>query len=232
MQGINLRREVKFVARDVQYFHILRWIRLHPEVFTKHHPDRWVNNIYYDTHDYHSYASNLSGESFRSKIRFRWYGSLATVRGGNLEIKMKRNSFGWKVNHLISSPCILDGEKWSDVTLRIGDSLHGKYKHFFLSHPNPIIINRYHREYYVSKDNNIRVTIDRKQSVFDQRYKPIVNISRKSFVPEVIVVEVKFNREHHDIATKVISGIPMRSSRNSKYMNAVNAVSGNSNIFP
>ena len=68
--------------------------------------------------------------------------------------------------------------------------------------------------------------------MFDQRYKPVANILTRSFLPENIVVEVKFDRDNYDIAKKVIHGMPIRSSRNSKYMNSVNAVTGNSILFP
>jgi SPX domain protein involved in polyphosphate accumulation len=232
MQNHNLRREIKFVARETQYFHLIRWIRLHSSGFSKPYPDRWINNVYYDTYNYHSYTGNLSGESFRSKIRFRWYGELNSIKRGSLEIKMKRNSFGWKIKHSITSLHTLKNQKWKKITMEISRQLSGKYKHLFLSHPMPTIVNRYYREYFVSNDNKIRITIDRKQSVYDQRYKSIANMSTKSFIPDNIVVEVKFDREDYSSAMKVIHGMPIRSSRNSKYMNSVNAVTGNSILFP
>ena len=232
MKDHKLRREIKFVAREIQYPHILRWIRLHSAGFRKPYPDRWVNNVYYDTYDYHSYTGNLSGESFRSKIRFRWYGSLSMIKSGSLEIKMKKNSFGWKINRAISSLSTLQDQTWKNITMKISEQLPGKYKQLFLSHPMPTIINRYSREYFVSSDNKVRITIDTKQSVFDQRYKPVANILTRAFLPENIVVEVKFDRDNYDIAKKVIHGMPIRSSRNSKYMNSVNAVTGNSILFP
>lgn len=232
MQDHNLRREIKFVTRGIQYFHLLRWVRLHPAMFSKPYSDRWVNNVYYDTYDYHSYTGNLSGESQRSKIRFRWYGKLHQIENGTLEVKMKRNSFGWKINHAFTLSYSLKNLMWKDFTKKISDQLPGKDRQLFLSHPMPTIINRYHREYFISHDKKVRLTIDTKQSVFDQRYKSAANITNKSFIPDNVVIEVKFDRQHYDAAMKVIHGLPIRSSRNSKYMNSINAVTGNSSLFP
>ena len=211
---------------------MLRWIRLHPAIFTKQYPDRWVNNVYYDTHDYHSYTSNLSGESSRSKIRFRWYGELSRINTGTLEIKMKRNSYGWKINHAITFLHLTGTIDWRNFTKKITEQLPMKYKQHLLSRPVPTIINRYHREYYISHDEKIRLTIDRKHNIFDQRQRSTMNITKRAVIPDNLVIEVKFDRKYHNTAASVIHGIPIRSSRNSKYINSINAVSGNSRLFP
>jgi len=228
----GMRREIKYVARRVQYYHILRWVRLHSHLFVKAYPDRWINNIYYDTYDYNRYEENLSGQSSRHKVRFRWYGELSKIQNGNLEVKLKRNSFGWKQTCHCDISRELEGLEWIEFNKVLVKNMPHKCLGYVLSHPFSALINRYHREYYMSADGNVRITIDIKQSVFDQRYKSIINIADESFVPDSIVMEVKFNRKSYSIASDVLRGVPARASRNSKYMNAINSISGNSNMFP
>ena len=78
----DTRNEIKFIASSQQYDHLLKWVKLHPAGFYTNYPDRRVNNIYFDSHDYKAYADNLTGASFRAKVRYRWYGSSLTPARG------------------------------------------------------------------------------------------------------------------------------------------------------
>ena len=71
-------------------------IKLIPFNFTKSNPDRYVNSIYYDSHDLKLFHSNIFGLSPRFKIRLRWYNDLLETRNFNLERKSKQGSVGTK----------------------------------------------------------------------------------------------------------------------------------------
>jgi len=86
------------------------------------------------------------------------------------------------------------------------------------ANPQPVLINRYYRHYFVTSDEKIRATIDVKQRMFDQRYKPYPNTVHAINIPNTLVVEFKFDRSDRSYASKVIQGLPLRISRNSKYM--------------
>ena len=90
----------------------------------------------------------------------------------------------------------------------------------------PIIINRYYRKYFMSSDGKIRVTMDTKQAVWDQRFKPFPNFENKANFPPALVVEVKFDRNDREVASQILENIPLRVSRFSKYISGVRAAHG------
>ena len=74
-------------------------------------------------------------------------------------------------------------------------------------------------------DGAIRLTVDRNQIVWDQRYKPKPNYNHRANLCKTMVVEVKFDRDEQAYASEIIQGIPLRVSRNSKYMIGVHSIS-------
>ena len=73
----------------------------------------------------------------------------------------------------------------------------------------------------------MRVTIDNEEKLWDQisGVKPNTNIA--NLLPEMIVIEFKFHRDHQAIANSYIQRIPLRVTRHSKYVNGVNTIAGN-----
>ena len=98
-------------------------------------------------------------------------------------------------------------------------------KRILLNNPNSVLINQYDRKYFVTHDGAIRLTIDRNQNVWDQRYKPKPNYNHRANLCKTMVVEVKFERNEQAYASEIIQGIPLRVSRNSKYMIGVHSIS-------
>jgi hypothetical protein len=221
----DTRQEIKFVANFYSYPKVLAWIKLNRHGFFREYQDRWVNSIYFDTYDYHAYSSNLSGESSRRKVRYRWYGE-KIISSGQVEIKNKRNYFGWKNIYNIPNSPYREGDTWQNIKEKITTYLPEEAKQILKFYNFPVIINRYHRSYYISLDRKIRVTIDTNQSTYDQRYKLFPNFFTKSKLPDTFVIEVKFDRSDRHIASEFITGLPIRVSRHSKYMNSVNSVAG------
>ena len=97
---------------------------------------------------------------------------------------------------------------------------------FFKKNDNPQIINQYEREYFKTKNQKFRVTIDRNIKIFDQRKSNIPNISRKTISQNYIVLEIKFDRKSRENIEDLISNIPIRISKNSKYINAFRSIYG------
>ena len=221
----NSRHEIKFVANFYTLPKILAWIKCNNLAFYNEYPDREVNNIYFDTYDYFAYASNLSGESSRQKVRYRWYGH-KLLDFGQLEVKNKRNNLGWKDTYKILQKPYNNNDSWREVIKNITAELPDDAKPILKLYSFPVISNKYSRSYFISKDKKIRVTIDTNQVTYDQRYKSQPNFKVKSSVLNTFVLEVKFDRVDRDCVTDFLTGLPIRISRHSKYMNAVNSVSG------
>ena len=219
------RLEIKFASYRVHLDRVLNWITLHPLAFRSPYPDRWVNNVYYDTHGSAAYLQNLSGASSRAKVRYRWYGQSQEPAPGVLEVKCKRNYFGWKLRFECPDLIACAQDDWREISQRLSEILPHEGRLWLQTYPSPTIINRYLRRYFVSRDEAIRVTVDTHQSVWDQRYKSMPNYEWQSHLPDTLVVEIKFAREHRDLASDIIQTMPIRVSRHSKFMNGVRAVS-------
>jgi hypothetical protein len=220
------RLEIKFAAYEVHFHTLLHWIRMHPVCFFTPFPDRQVNNIYFDMHNYYAFAENLSGASSRTKVRYRWYGENIGPDIGFLEVKCRRNYFGWKHRYPISEPPYKSGYCLKDIRQALLEQLSPDGKKWLNASPFPIIINRYYRKYFLSCDKKIRVTMDTKQAVWDQRFKSFPNFESQANLPSALVVEIKFDRNDRKLASKVLQNIPVRVSRHSKYINGVRAVHG------
>jgi len=222
----DARLEVKFVTRVHEVQRLRIWLKMHPADFYSPYPDRRVNNVYFDTTDCYSYGENLAGTSSRAKLRYRWYGDGKFPSEGVLELKLKRNLFGWKKRLHLSETPYIEGDRWSAFRSKIEGQADFSWRLALQTRPIQSILNRYTREYYVSRDNKIRFTIDNDQEVFDQRYKPFPNITRKANIPNTAIVECKFDRQDRDLASRIIQTLPIRVSRNSKYVLAVKSMHG------
>ena len=71
--------------------------------------------------------------------------------------------------------------------------------------------------YFATPDERVRITVDRRQAVYEQRFRSRPNLVSRANLPDTLVVEVKFHRRHGQLGARVIEGIPVRVSRNSKY---------------
>ena len=218
------RLEIKFCAYEVQYYTVLHWLHMNPACFSMPFPGRWVNNIYFDMHNYHAFTENLSGSSSRTKVRYRWYGKTIGPDIGALEVKRRRNYFGWKHRYAISEPTYKSGYSFKDIRQALLDQLPPDGKNWLNASPFPIIINRYYRKYFLSSDGKIRVTLDTKQAVWDQRFKSFPNFEHHANLPHTLVVEIKFDRNDRKWACQILQDIPLRVGRHSKYINGVRAV--------
>jgi hypothetical protein len=223
----DARLEIKFASYEVHLTLLKNWLDMHPAGFKTPYPDRSVNNVYFDTHGYNGYVQNLSGASSRIKVRYRWYGQSCEPAPGTLEVKCKRNYFGWKLRFQCPDTTIQGRGDWREIRHSIAEQLPPEGRMWLDTHPVPVLINRYFRQYFVSADNKVRITIDTRQAVWDQRAKATPNYDCAANLPPTLVVEVKFDRQDRELASNIIQGIPIRVSRHSKYMNGMKAISGN-----
>jgi hypothetical protein len=218
------RQEIKFVANLRDHDLIQNWIKLHGMGFSSAFPERIVNNVYFDNIEYIAYDENLAGVSQRTKVRYRWYGDSDLPDRGRLEIKRKRNQYGWKLNFDVAEAPAAEGDSWEKVKRSILAQTGPEAAIWLQQFYFPVMINRYRRLYYLSACGRIRITLDFDQQVWDQRYSPGPCHLRPANLPETFVFECKFDRYERELASRVLLGLPIRVSRHSKYMNAVSSI--------
>ena len=221
----DARYEVKFVADATRYHELERWILLNPAGFHTSYPPRQVNNVYFDTPDLFAYTENLSGASARSKVRLRWYGDTLQPQKSVLEIKRRRNHLGWK-HHYPAGPMDFANQTWRSLQRDLRRSLSPEGRIWLDESPHPVLINRYFRQYFESPEGGLRATLDFRQRVYDQRLKSRPNLRFRANLPDTLVVEIKFGRHDQALGSDVIASLPVRVSRNSKYMIGVGAIAG------
>jgi hypothetical protein len=218
-----LRYEVKYVARATELHRLLGWVRLAKARFTEPFPSRQVSNVYFDTFDQFAFTENISGASARSKVRFRWYGETDRPEQGTLEVKRRRTGVGWKLSYPVG-PVPVQGASWHRFRRTLRVQLPGDARIWLDSNPLPVLINRYRRRYFLSGDGRVRLTIDWDQRVYDQRFCASPDMTHRANLPDTLVVELKFDRADRKIANRYAQGIPLRLSRNSKYIIGVQAI--------
>ena len=159
--------------------------------YKKIYKKRFINNIYYDTYSYDLLNHNIEGLSERKKIRIRWYGQTFGLSKKTIELKIKREFLNIKKTLSIGKFKINSFEEITKFNDYVIDNVLFKNNFEFYNeiiNKIPVILNRYQRSYYLSPNNDVRVTIDSDLNF----YSPITKV--KSFEKN-IVVEIKYKSD-------------------------------------
>jgi hypothetical protein len=190
-------------------------------MFYEPYPPRFVNNMYLDTPWMADYRDNQDAAMERRKVRVRWYHELISyVQKPMLEFKFKRGWVGWK--EIYAFPSFTFDERLTPYKLSqlAADSALPPRVREILARYQPALINRYHREYFATRDDRFRVTIDSELTYFR-----IGRLSNPLFTRHIdhggVVVELKYDKEHEAAAHRVASRFPFRMTRSSKYVRGV-----------
>jgi hypothetical protein len=210
------RYERKFVTDIQNLADVHRFIQLSPLRFYKPYEPRRISNMYCDTMDFWDYHSHVNGVCSRQKHRVRWYGDdINTVHSPGYEIKIKEGNVGTKERFILDkSYSLKEFINNHESILRNNRPEDGLLDEFLVR--KPVMINSYKREYFVSQDNKIRLTVDT-----DLKYYSIgIDGKISSFPTEdpVIVIEMKYDPENDPLAQAGSNDLPFRSNAKSKYV--------------
>ena len=210
---MSARNEIKFVGNIIYLQEVLLWIQMNKLSFNNVYDKRKVNSIYFDSINAICYEDNIIGHSSRTKLRVRWYNGNKKM---NFELKRKRNSFGWKLIKTFTPNFDINNVRTIDLPELIRKELPTIYQYYIDIYSEPSVLISYDREYFISSDDAIRITVDTNQMFTD-----LVNgaFDRHEEL-DTFVVEFKFNRDDYNSVKKMIENFPLRLSRNSKYINA------------
>jgi hypothetical protein len=224
----DLRYEIKLVCDEHWLPQARSWIRLHPAGFGVAYPPRRVNSLYLDTPHLSSLNDNLAGLSARQKLRLRWYGhgnEAATDIQPYLELKQKRNLLGRKKRYLL--PCRLDlTQPWREILETVRANAGPDWQAVLQTVNQPTLVNSYEREYYVTSDGAIRITLDFAQVAYDQRLAPRPNLRARLPIAATVVLEIKAAAEQAERVPEVVARFPVPRGRNSKYAHGLQVALG------
>ena len=229
----NLRYERKFYSNDISVSQILNYFLTHPSSFKTAYPDRFVNNVYFDTNEFNMFRHGVEGDSQRIKVRMRWYGDMESSEiTPTLELKRKFGHVGdkmkWKLSTFQTTQAMLKAAQQVDLLL---DSNANDYSVLYTILPllRPVLINRYRRKYLISADQKYRITIDTGMSYYPNTTNiPKLHNSEKT---DGIIVEVKYLPSDHEGVSIITNQIPIRLSKFSKYLNGVEMLFKSNRLF-
>ena len=217
---MTFRYELKLVAPASWLPQLRSILHFHEEAFREQHPPRQVNSLYFDTAQLGAYQANLLGDTRRHKLRLRWYGKSFPLVDGQLELKRKRNMMGDKKLFLLPQPIDLSAP-WMQLRRVLLSATPTAWQMAINEATEAISVTQYWREYLVSADSQIRVTLDYKQRFFAQRgyFRP--NLRYPSLHANNLVIELKCNPIFSDRLEALTGELPVRRARNSKYVNSI-----------
>lgn len=211
------RYEVKFVADAFQAPIVEGALWEHPAAPKSAFPNRVVQSIYFDDHRQRALADNLSGVSKRRKMRLRWYGENCDHVLGHLETKRRESSVGTKEALPLPEAVTVHGatpiELLRDVRRQTSDAWRPRLDGLAVSH-----WTRYEREYFVTFDGRVRVTLDRRLETADLSDVPRIDARIHDRHHDLLIVEVKAAREDVDAAIAFVQHLPLRPSKSSKFV--------------
>lgn len=219
----NLRYEVKMVLDGALLGEVRSWVYTHTAAFAVAFPPRQVNNVYFDTMDRQFMVDHVDGVPSRAKVRFRWYGDTRLINDGQLEIKVKIARLGQKEAYPFSGSMDLSNCSWRDfdkiLTAGLTSASPGSLHLLEMLHPT--LINQYQREYFLSKDKLVRLTLDYGGIAFEQAFGLKPNLRHPQPSRDTLVIELKAQKSEHQRIADVLAEFPQRCSANSKYLNSL-----------
>ena len=209
-----MRYERKYRIEDGTYDEVMQALELHPASFRRTYRDRWVNTLYLDTPGYLLYNAAISRHSVRLKARIRWYGKdVKRALAPSLEFKSKRSSLR-KKEHTYLQEFSLD--EHFDLRQYLREQLPQEMLHLA-----PTVLVRYERSYLLSANGLVRVTVDRNLQYYPFAFEHSLKIS--PYFDPVTVLEIKYVTEQDAGIDWVTRHLPFRLTRNSKYVQAIQA---------
>jgi len=220
----SYRYERKFLVEGLDHHQAIALIKRHPYLFYQPYPPRYINNFYLDTAEMDNYFDNVRGAGDRRKVRLRWYGNLfGDIQKATLEFKIKRGIVGTK-------RLFPFGDFQLDTGYDIGElQKTGKISELpeevriILFTQHIVLLNRYFRYYFATRDNRFRLTVDTQLTYYHVgRFNNRFNHSQTDY--RKIVVELKYDKEHDIEAQHVAGFFPFRVTKSSKYVQGIDRV--------
>ncbi|HEY9170659.1 MAG TPA: polyphosphate polymerase domain-containing protein [Verrucomicrobiae bacterium] len=224
--ALSLRYERKFLPDGLSLTEVLSVVRQHPALFHEPYPERWVNNLYFDTPERRHYHDHINGATSRIKVRVRWYGEpRGRAERPVLEFKTRHGLLGGKTAHRL--PALeLDGDLGHAASVAaIQSPDFPPALRVRLQGLEPALMNRYRRRYFCSADGALRLTLDWELQFFPPRGANGATRPRPHNGPAVIV-ELKYAEAQAEAAARAANEFPFRLTRCSKFVLGIECLSG------
>lgn len=208
-----MRYEIKYAIKNIEPSVVEQAIRLHPAGFRKIHPDRTINNIYFDSPLIDNFYANVAGVSQRRKFRLRWYGKdLEFLDQPVFEVKIKQNQLGQKLRKKL--PPLTYNKVLQSKDLYFEDATLRKIM-------RPTLMNSYLRSYFGLPTGKFRLTVD-SQLAFGPVHPEKPQLIYKT-IP-LVIVELKYKAAADDEVDWIRQYLSFRQTKSSKYALGVSLI--------
>jgi hypothetical protein len=217
----DTRYELKQAYSDLLLPELRSWVQVHPAGFRMAYPVRQVNSFYFDTHDLDTFNDHISGVPIRQKLRYRWYGkNLDQAQMGQMEVKIKSEQAGWKIVEKLDAEFRFHNASWAILVEQMRAASSGLVREL-LSVSRPVVLTVYQREYFVSANGLVRLTIDSNLRGFDQYFSACPNIRFPNPADGQLIIELKSAVSQAAELGDVLAHFPARANRYSKFVTNV-----------
>ena len=211
------RFERKFIFKQKSAKNIETLIKLNRVGFHEIFRERYINNIYFDTINFDNYYDNIDGINDRVKYRIRWYDDFfLNSKNAVFEIKSRKGLLVNKETFLLNNFHInknLDLSKYLSKKFKFQRKELISYHNLF-----PVLMNRYRRRYFLSRDKKYRATIDSKieaSSICKHVKFNFITIYENS-----VILELKYDIKNDSKVNLITNSLKTRLNKNSKYVEA------------
>ncbi len=218
------RFERKFVLTGHSLKDIESALKLHPAVFSKIYESRFVNTLYFDSHNFDCYFSKVNGAADRLKVRLRWYGDLnGVIRESRLELK-KRS--GWIVDKKVFPfPVFCSKDLTESMIVELARKAElPDFLRYEVTSLTPVVVTRYHRHYYRSHCRNYRITLDSDLEFYKFNHCLDGLVSWKSASQLNVILELKYPVSEDRNADVITNHFPFRLTKSSKYIDGMEMI--------
>tara|TARA_Y100000591_G_C21592900_1_gene574092 strand:+ start:82 stop:750 length:669 start_codon:yes stop_codon:yes gene_type:complete len=211
------RFERKFVFKQTSAKNIEILIKLSKVGFYEIFYERYINNIYFDTINFDNYYDNIDGVSDRVKHRIRWYNDFfLNSKDAVFEIKRRKGL-------LVNKETLLLDNFHLNENINISKYLNQKcelQKKELIHNHNlfPVLINRYKRRYFLSRDKKFRATID--SNIEASSINRYTKFNFITFYENSVILELKYDISYDSEVNSITNLFKTRLNKNSKYVAA------------
>ena len=218
IDAADLRYEIKMVCEERAREAVMAALNLHHLGIRKLYPPRQVQSLYFDTPGCRALEDNIAGINRRSKIRFRWYGSATQQVRGSLERKIRGNNLGRK--DVLRIDALLDvlGTSRAAFHRTLLDACEGKWRQDLGAGLEITQWISYEREYLITGDRRVRITVDRELRSYDQRFRMHLSQAQPTPLDRVLIVECKAPVSRLETLDELVRRLPLKPDKCSKYV--------------
>ena len=216
------RYERKFVIPGYYSHSIENLVQLIDGQFSRIYTPRYINNIYFDSINFKDYYDTIDGISKRKKFRLRWYDDFfGSIREPILECKQKNGIIVQKKSYPFPPFEINSSLNVKTILKNISPTKDNGF--IYINNRTASAINRYKRQYFLSKNKKFRITIDTNQQYADPKN---IQMPKKlhSLKFQINILELKYDPRWEKEAKNITNALLFRLSKNSKYVNTLRSL--------